>query len=675
MKLRELFEDGKIVQGVNTTVDVGVDQTSVEAKKFGNTVDRDGRPPTLSKKTKGSKTNVLFNLGLTESVNYADIAEALGEIASATEIYVDMDGVLADFFGEWAKLMNVKDFREIPKQHDISDALQKIRDTEDFWLNLPLTGNAKNLLGLIKQVKGSYKILSSPLADDPRSEPHKREWIKNNLGFFPPEDVIISHNKPKYATQADGTPNILIDDYGKNIADWEAAGGIGFKHKDHKFERTVKSIKQHMQEPVEESIDTACPRTKATRCQCESVNKIAEAQETVTAVCVLEHSNTVEGTILFKQQANGPTLIVGKITGLTPGEHGFHIHEFGDLSQGCESAGGHYNPDGVDHGDLEEGHVGDLGNITADEDGVANISLVAKRVDLTGERSVVGRAVVVHSDEDDLGQGGDAESLKTGNAGDRLACGVITLKENLDEGVGSTLAKLGLVGAVAAGGAGAYNAAQDYKDAKDAEPAKVAQAPAQDKKDLSKIELPTKQDTQKTEYKPLTSNKNEIILAKHAQAAGIKGIELASFMSQMAHESENFSDMIEDISHERAAKKYGSGKIAKILGNKSKNDAVRFKGRGYIQLTGRWNYEWMEKELGIDLTSSWSAAQKAANPDIAADIAVAYWKKRVQSKVSDFTDVRAVTKKINPGLHGLDSRQDRFEKVAGAMGLRGDGET
>ena len=183
---------------------------------------------------------------------------------------------------------------------------------------------------------------------------------------------------------------------------------------------------------IYEVFTTKCPRTKAESCQCKSLNKITEAQETVTAVCILEHSDTVAGTILFKQQANGPTLIVGKITGLTPGEHGFHIHEFGDLSQGCESAGGHYNPDGVDHGDLEEGHVGDLGNITADEDGVANISIAAKRVDLTGERSVVGRAVVVHSDKDDLGQGGDDESLKTGNAGDRLACGVITLKENAD---------------------------------------------------------------------------------------------------------------------------------------------------------------------------------------------------------------------------------------------------
>jgi Cu-Zn family superoxide dismutase len=177
----------------------------------------------------------------------------------------------------------------------------------------------------------------------------------------------------------------------------------------------------------------SCPRTRATECQCKSVNKLSESQETITAVCVLEHSDKVKGTLLFKQQAGGPTLIVGKITGLTPGEHGFHIHEFGDLSNGCESAGPHYNPDGVDHGDLDEGHVGDLGNVTADDNGVANISIVAKRVDLTGERSVVGRAVVIHSDEDDLGQGGDEESLKTGNAGDRLACGVITLRENIEK--------------------------------------------------------------------------------------------------------------------------------------------------------------------------------------------------------------------------------------------------
>ena len=177
-----------------------------------------------------------------------------------------------------------------------------------------------------------------------------------------------------------------------------------------------------------EFTETSCPRTKAKECSCGKVNSITEAQETTVAQCILEHSDTVKGSILLIQAPGTPTLVKGTITGLKPGEHGFHIHEFGDMSDGCKSMGGHYNPDGVDHGDINEGHVGDLGNITADQSGTAKFTIEAKRVDLLGDRSVIGRGFVVHSDRDDLGKGGDAESLKTGNAGDRLACGVITLR-------------------------------------------------------------------------------------------------------------------------------------------------------------------------------------------------------------------------------------------------------
>lgn len=175
---------------------------------------------------------------------------------------------------------------------------------------------------------------------------------------------------------------------------------------------------------------SSCARTKARHCQCESIDRLLEDGNTITASCELEHSDTVKGRIVLMQQSTGPTLIRGQISGLEPGDHGFHIHEFGDLSNGCESAGGHYNPDGVDHGDLDKGHVGDLGNIEADENGFADFLINAARVNLSGEESVVGRAIVVHSDKDDLGKGGDAESLKTGNAGNRLACGVIVLHDN-----------------------------------------------------------------------------------------------------------------------------------------------------------------------------------------------------------------------------------------------------
>ena len=92
-----------------------------------------------------------------------------------------------------------------------------------------------------------------------------------------------------------------------------------------------------------------CPRTKETQCQCESLHTINEAEETVKALVKFEHTEgDVQGIIKMKQDPGKPTIIRGLIKGLEPGEHGFHIHEFGDLSDGCASAGGHYNPDGVD---------------------------------------------------------------------------------------------------------------------------------------------------------------------------------------------------------------------------------------------------------------------------------------------------------------------------------------
>ena len=190
------------------------------------------------------------------------------------EIYVDMDGVLADFFDSWAKLMKVDKWWNINKQHNMDDALQKIRDTDDFWLNIPLTPNAKNLLNLIKKVKGSYNICSSPLPGDPKSEPHKQEWIKKHLAFFPPKNIYITHDKAQFAVQKDGTPNILIDDYGVNIRKWEEAGGIGFKHKDHKFERTVQRfMKGNNSNLMVSTRGTQTPKESYKRSELPQVNK------------------------------------------------------------------------------------------------------------------------------------------------------------------------------------------------------------------------------------------------------------------------------------------------------------------------------------------------------------------------------------------------------------------
>ncbi|XP_076043172.1 superoxide dismutase [Cu-Zn]-like [Oratosquilla oratoria] len=137
----------------------------------------------------------------------------------------------------------------------------------------------------------------------------------------------------------------------------------------------------------------------------------------------------VLGVLTFTQLLPpvGNTTIKGTLAGLTPGKHGFHIHEKGDLSKGCISAGGHYNPYMRDHGAPEdtERHVGDLGNIEVDETGTAVVDIVDNMITLVGPRSIVGRAIVIHAGVDDLGKGGHPDSLTTGNAGGRVDCAVI----------------------------------------------------------------------------------------------------------------------------------------------------------------------------------------------------------------------------------------------------------
>ncbi|PON47544.1 Superoxide dismutase (Cu/Zn) / superoxide dismutase copper chaperone [Trema orientale] len=129
---------------------------------------------------------------------------------------------------------------------------------------------------------------------------------------------------------------------------------------------------------------------------------------TLKAVALITgDSSTIRGSLQFVQDSNGPTQVKGRITGLSPGLHGFHIHSLGDTTNGCNSTGPHFNPLKKDHGapSDKERHAGDLGNIVAGPDGVAEVSIKDWQIPLSGPNSILGRAVVVHADPDDLGRG------------------------------------------------------------------------------------------------------------------------------------------------------------------------------------------------------------------------------------------------------------------------------
>ncbi|XP_026488529.2 superoxide dismutase [Cu-Zn] [Vanessa tameamea] len=150
------------------------------------------------------------------------------------------------------------------------------------------------------------------------------------------------------------------------------------------------------------------------------------------AVCVL--NGDISGTVFFDQKDDSsPVVVSGEVKGLSKGKHGFHVHEFGDNTNGCTSAGPHFNPLKQEHGapNASVRHVGDLGNIEASTDGgVTKVNIQDSQISLAGPNSIIGRTLVVHADPDDLGVGGHELSKTTGNAGARIACGVIGLAKS-----------------------------------------------------------------------------------------------------------------------------------------------------------------------------------------------------------------------------------------------------
>ena len=152
-------------------------------------------------------------------------------------VYLDMDGVIADFFGGVEKMFGVKHWKELTSKLSGGQLKQEVIDRitgSDFFANLPKFSTADSLIQLIKSATGGkFSILTSPLiGDHANSAEQKKVWISKNIER--PDEVIVSGRKEKWAKQKDGTPNILIDDRPVNIEKWEAKGGFGILYQANK---------------------------------------------------------------------------------------------------------------------------------------------------------------------------------------------------------------------------------------------------------------------------------------------------------------------------------------------------------------------------------------------------------------------------------------------------------
>lgn len=233
-------------------------------------------------------------------------------------------------------------------------------------------------------------------------------------------------------------------------------------------------------------------------------------------------------------------------------------------------------------------------------------------------------------------------------------------KEDVEEGWKDWVAGAA-IGAAALGGSGDAEAAKKKPTEK---PAVVQQVK---KQDVKKVD-PLKQISKKEIEKSVTGNPHEVLLRKTAEKSGIKGQELAAFLSQCAHETMDFKYM-KEIGGKLDFKKYDirfAPEKAKRLGNTKPGDGARYSGRGYIQLTGKYNYAEASKAIFGDnrLVQNPELVEK---PEVAAKTSVWFWQNRVSNKIKNFGNVKDVTKGINPGLKHLDQRQDKFKDFNLAM--------
>ena len=177
------------------------------------------------------------------------------------------------------------------------------------------------------------------------------------------------------------------------------------------------------------SINCRRPKGFSQKQYCKYGRKNKTRKNRIKAIAIMKKKNKVSGRVVFTQLKH-KLKIEYDIKGMKDGKHGFHVHQIGNFKGDCKKAGSHFNPDKFTHGSRtsHKRHAGDLGNILS-KNKIAKGKFTDNRLSLrkNSKYFIGNRSIIVHDLKDDLGKGGDPESLKTGNAGPRLNCAKIKL--------------------------------------------------------------------------------------------------------------------------------------------------------------------------------------------------------------------------------------------------------
>lgn len=186
-------------------------------------------------KDRGQKTDPTYN-----------VAEAEEQSNTKPHLYLDMDGVQADFFRQWARMFGFENYRDMGDVAAQNANIMKLVDrgdefVEEFFATLPMLPGGAKLLAFLHKHKIPYTILSAPLRNRfEASTAGKRRWLDQHTPGVS-QNAIFTSDKHKYAVK-DGAPNVLVDDHGEKINKWRAKGGIGIKHADATTDETIAQL-------------------------------------------------------------------------------------------------------------------------------------------------------------------------------------------------------------------------------------------------------------------------------------------------------------------------------------------------------------------------------------------------------------------------------------------------